>query len=66
MAREKPYYRDIVADLSDKFSGKVIVRIGEVCDVLKITPRSARARFIFDKGGYVTIYAIAKCICDAF
>lgn len=29
MPREKPYYREILADLAEKFDDKMLVRIGE-------------------------------------
>lgn len=60
MPREKENYRDVVASLIEKFNGKIVVRIGEVCEIFKMTARMARARFSFDKGGYINIYQLAR------
>lgn len=66
MAREKPYYREVLADLSVRFNNKMIVRIGEVCSELKISQCAARNRFSFDGNGWITLYALARDICKDF
>ena len=66
MPREKPYYREVLADLSERFNDKMQVRIGEVCNVLKITPCSARNRYSFDKIGWISLYTLARDICEDF
>ncbi|MBD9010626.1 MAG: hypothetical protein EGR16_10555 [Clostridiales bacterium] len=66
MPREKPYYRDVLADLSERFDNKMQVRIGEVCEIMKISPYSARNRYSFDKGGWISLYTLARDICKDF
>ena len=66
MPREKPYYREILADLAEKFDDKMLVRIGEVCKTMHISADSARNRFNFDKNGWITLYALARDICSDF
>nr|DAV41550.1 MAG TPA: hypothetical protein [Caudoviricetes sp.] len=66
MPREKAYYREVLADLAEKFNNKMLVRIGEVCDTMDISPYSARNRFSFDKNGYITLYMLARDICKDF
>ena len=66
MPREKPYYREILADLAEKFDDKMLVRIGEVCKTMHISADSARNRFSFDKNGWITLYALAGDICSDF
>lgn len=66
MAREKPYYREVLADLSERFNDKMILRIGEVCEAFHTTPRAARNRFSFDKNGWITLYSLARDLCDDF
>ena len=66
MGREKPYYRDVLADLAERFNDKMLVRIGEVCEKMDISPYSARNRFSFDKNGYITLYTLARDICKNF
>ncbi len=66
MAREKPYYREVLSDLAERFDGKVQLRLGEVADNFKMTPRTTKRRFSFDGGGYTTLYALARDICNDF
>ena len=66
MSREKPYYREVLADLSERFNDKMQVRIGEVCTVLKMTPCAARSRYSFDKNGWISLYTLARDICEDF
>ncbi len=66
MPREKPYYREVLADLSERFNDKMQVRIGEVCNVLKISQCSARNRYSFDKNGWISLYTLARDICEGF
>lgn len=64
MPREKVYYRDNLEYLTTRFDGKFQVRISEVCRVLKMSPCSARARFSFDKNGWITLATLARDMCD--
>lgn len=66
MGREKPYYREVLADLSVRFNDKMQVRIGEVCQTLKISQSAARNRYSFDKNGWISLYALARDICEDF
>ena len=58
MSREKPHYRDIIAELREQF-GKDIVRLSDICKVKGYTPNQVRSRFTLDKGGYITIEQMA-------
>lgn len=66
MGREKPYYREVLADLSVRFDNKMVVRIGEVAENFQISQKSAKNRFTFDGGGYITLYTLARDLCKEF
>ena len=62
MAREHPYFREVLADYRNLF-GKDRVRRNDICEKLGYSPRQAALQFPLDKGGYIDIHVMAAIIC---
>ena len=58
MAREKPYYREIVADLSERSGGKMTFTCKAIMDLLKIG--HSKAISYLDGKKEITIYELAR------
>lgn len=62
MAREHPYFREILADYR-KIFGKDRVRRSDICEKLGYSPKQATTIFPLDKGGYIDIHLMAATMC---
>ena len=58
MAREHPYFREILANYRNIFS-KDRFRKSDICEKLGYSPKQATAIFSLDKGGYIDIHLMA-------
>lgn len=62
MAREKPYYREIVADLVERTGGKMTFTCKAIMDLLKIGHNKALAYLEGKKE--ITVYELARRLIE--
>ena len=62
MAREKPYYREIVADLCERSDGKMVFTCKAIMDLLKIGHNKAVA--YLDGKKEITVYELARKLAE--
>ena len=62
MAREKPYYREIVADLSERSGGKMTINCRSIMGTLKIGHEKAQAYLEGKKD--ISIYELARKLIE--
>jgi hypothetical protein len=60
MAREKPYYREIVADLAERSGGKMMFTCKSIKDLLKIG--QSKAIDMLEGKKEISIYELARKI----
>ena len=60
MGREKPYYREVVADLAERSGGKMVFTCKSIMDLLKIG--HSKALEIMDGKKDISIYELARKI----
>ena len=62
MAREKPYYREIIADIAERSGGKMVFTCKSIMDLLKIGHN--KAAVYLDGKKEITIYELARKIAE--
>ena len=60
MPREKPYYREVIADLNERSGGKMMFNCNSICALLKIG--RGKAVEILDGKDDISIYELARKI----
>lgn len=60
MPREKPYYRDVIADLHERSGGKMMFTCKSIKDLLKIG--QSKAIDMLDGKKEISIYELARKI----
>lgn len=60
--REKPYYREVVADLSERSGGKMTFTCKSIMDIMKIG--HSKAIEYLDGKKEITIYELARKVIE--
>ena len=62
MAREKPYYREVIADLYERSGGKMVFNCRAIMSLMKIG--HSKACEMLDGKKEISIYELARKIID--